>query len=168
MSLERVFDRVPDPASFTLPEYSLPRGDPVMPIAVTRAELSAVLDLYETFQAVDPTGLDANPLFAATREYVERTFGTPQYRPDEKLHDDVEAMLTTFSNDLGSRSMAVVDATPAHHRTLYLFLIACRSYHATPHVRFDPDPDAVETLYDLYRRVTDQDVYLKNPTSVLE
>ncbi|THE65692.1 hypothetical protein D8Y22_05835 [Salinadaptatus halalkaliphilus] len=168
MSLERVFDRLSDPGSHSFPDYGLPRGDPVMPIAVTREELSTVLALYETFQAVDPTGLEANPLLAATRDYMERTFGVPHYRPDEQLADDIETMLTTVSNELGSRSMGVVDATPAHHRTLYFFLVNCRGYHVAPHVRFDPDPAAVETLYDFYQRVTEQDVYLKNPASVLE
>lgn len=168
MSLERVFAQLPDPGSHALPAYSLPRGDPVLPIALTREELSTVLELYESFQAVDPTGLDANPFFAAMRSSVEQTFGAPRYRPDEQLHDDIEAMLTDFSNDLGSRALGVVDATPAHHRTLYLFLTSCRGYHVAPQIRFEPDVDAVETLYDIYDRVVQQDVYLKHPSSVLE
>lgn len=168
MSLERIFAQVPDPGSYALPEYSLPRGDPVLPIALTREELSTVLELYEVFQATDPTGLDANPFLAAMQSSMERTFGVPRYRPDEQLHDDVEAMLTDFSTDLGGRALGVVDATPAHHRTLYLFLTACRGYHIAPQIRFEPDVDAVETLYDLYDRVTRQDVYLKQPSSVLE
>lgn len=168
MSIERVFSQLPDPATHTLPDYSLPKGDPVFPIAVTREELSTVLALYETFAAVDPFGLESNPFYAATRSFVERTFGVPRYRPDEELQEDIERLLTEFSDDLGSEPLGVVDATPAHLRTLYLFLLTCRSYHAAPLIRFDPDPDAIETLYALYQRVTDQDVYLKRPQTVLE
>ncbi|MXV62956.1 hypothetical protein GS429_12930 [Natronorubrum sp. JWXQ-INN-674] len=168
MSLEQVFARLPDPRSHTFPDYSLPRGEPVLPIAITREELATVLDLYETFQTVDPTGLDSNPFLEAATTFMQQSFGIPQYRPDEQLQDDISALLNDFSDDLGSDSLGVVDATPAHHRTLYFFLVSCRGYHATPHVRFDPDEAAVETLYDLYQRVTEQDVYLKHPSSVLE
>ena len=168
MSLEQVFDRLPDPGSHAFPDYALPRGDPVLPIAITRAELTTLLDLYDTFQGVDPTGLDSNPFLEAATTYMEQTFGIPRYRPDEQLQDDIAALLNDFSDDLGGRSMGVVDATPAHHRTLYFFLLSCRGYHDAPHVRFDPDPAAVETLYDVYQRVTQQEVYLKRPSSVLE
>ena len=168
MSLETVFDRLPDPRSHTFPDYSLPRGEPVLPIAITRPELSAILELYETFQRVDPTGLDANPFLEAATTYMQQAFGLPQYRPDEQLHDDIAAMLNDFSDDLGSRPIGVADATPDHHRTLYFFLISCRGYHAAPHVRFDPDETAVETLYDVYQRVAEQDVYLRQPSSVFE
>lgn len=168
MSLEQVFAGLPDPRSHSFPDYSLPQGDPVMPVAVTREELETVLDLYETFRRVAPTGLDANPLLEATTTYMQQAFGVPQYRLDEQLHDDIGALLNDFSDDLGGRSMGVVDATPDHHRTLYFFLVSCRGYHAAPHIRFDPDEAAVATLYDWYQRVTEQDVYLKDPLSVLE
>ncbi len=168
MSLEQVFARLPDPGSHAFPDYSLPKGDPVMPVAVTRAELSSILDLYETFRAVDPTGLDSNPFLEAATAYMRRTFGLPRYRPDEQLHDDIAALLNDFSDDLGGRSLGVVDATPDHHRTLYFFLISCRGYHAAPHIRFEPDEAAVETLYDVYQRVVEQDVYLKGPSSVFD
>lgn len=168
MSLEQVFGQLPDPGSHTFPDYSLPKGDPVLPIAVTRDELTTVLALYESFQTVDPTGLDANPFLEAATTYMQQAFGIPQYRPDEQLVDDVAAMLNDFSDDLGGRSMGVVDATPTHHRTLYFFLVSCRGYHAAPHIRFQPDETAVETVYDIYQRVSEQDVYLKNPMSVLE
>lgn len=168
MSLEQVFSRLPDPRSHAFPDHSLPRGEPVFPIAVTRAELTTVLDLYETFRAVDPTGLDANPFLEAATTHMRQTFGVPRYRPDEQLADDIASLLNDFSDDLGGRSMGVVDATPAHHRTLYFFLVSCRGYHGAPHIRFEPDEAAVETLYDLYQRVTEQEVYLKRPSSVLE
>ncbi|WP_436346222.1 hypothetical protein [Natronorubrum sp. FCH18a] len=168
MSLEQVFTRLPDPSSHTFPDYSLPRGDPVLPIAVTHEELSTLLALYETFRSVDPTGLDSNPVLEAATTYMQQSFGIPQYRPDEQLADDIAALLNDFSDDLGGRSLGVVDATPDHHRTLYFFLISCRGYHAASHVRFDPDEAAVATLYDLYQRVVEQDVYLKHPASVLE
>lgn len=77
MSLEQVFSRLPDPRSHAFTDYSLPRGEPVFPIAVTRAELTTILDLYETFRAVDPTGLDANPFLEAATTHMERTFGVP-------------------------------------------------------------------------------------------
>ncbi|WP_049924160.1 hypothetical protein [Halopiger djelfimassiliensis] len=168
MSLERVFTDLPDPGAHTFPEYSLPRGDPVVPIAVTREELSTVLGLYETFRTVDPTGLDSNPVLEAATTYMERTFGVPRYRPDEQLQDDIASLLNDFSDDLGGRTLGVVDATPTHHRTLYFFLLSCRGYYNAPHIRFDPDEGAVETLYEIYERVTEQDVYLKNPASVFE
>ena len=99
---------------------------------------------------------------------MRQAFGLPDYRPDEQLHDDVASMLNDFSDDLAGRSMGVVDATPAHPRTLYFFLVSCRAYHGAPHVRFEPDEAAVETLYEIYQRVTEQDVYLQRPSSVLE
>ena len=168
MSLEQVFARLPDPQSHAFPDYSLPRGEPVLPIAVTRDELTTVLELFESFRAVDPTGLDSNPFLEAATTSMRQSFGLPRYRPDEELVDDVAALLSGFSDDLGGRSMGVVDATPAHQRTLYFFLVSCRGYHAAPHVQFEPDETAVETLYDLYQRVVEQDVYLKRPSSVLE
>ena len=168
MSLETVFGKVPDPSSYTFPDYSLPQGDPVRPVAVTDDELNTLLDLYEQFARVDPSGLDANPFVRATSEFLEQTFGTPLKRPDERLHDDIATMLNDFSDDLGGASMGVVDATLAHHRTLYFFLTSCKAYHVAPHVRFDPPERAVETLYSLYERVTDQEFYLKRPRSVLE
>ena len=168
MSLEEVFGRLPDPGSHSFPDYSLPRGEPVLPIAVTQAELRSVLGLYEQFRTVDPTGLESNPFLEAATTYMQQAFGIPQYRPDEQLADDIAALLSDFSDDLGGRSMGVVDATPTHHRTLYFFLVSCRGYHGAPHIQFTPDEAAVETLYDLYRRVTEQDVYLKQPSSVLE
>ncbi|WP_276270761.1 hypothetical protein [Haloarcula litorea] len=168
MSLEQAFDRVPDPGSYSFPDYSLPQGDPVRPVAVTAAELDALLSLYERFAAVDPSGVEANPFLRATSEFLQQTFGTTLQRPDERLHDDVAAMLNDFSDDLGGADIGVVDATPAHHRTLYFFLTACKAYHLAPHVRFAPDPAAVETLSDLFERVADQEFYLKRPQSVLE
>lgn len=168
MSLEQVFARLPDPRSHSFPDYSFPRGEPVLPIAVTREELARILELYETFQAVDPTGWGSNSFLETATTYMEQTFGLPRYRPDEQLQDDIAAMLNDFSDDLGGRSLGVVDATPGHHRTLYFFLVSCRGYHAAPHVRFDPDEEAVATLYDIYRRVTDQDPYLKHPSSVFD
>ncbi|MFC6861949.1 hypothetical protein ACFQGE_00575 [Halomicroarcula sp. GCM10025817] len=168
MSLETVFGKVPDPASYTFPDYSLPQGDPVRPVAVTADELTTLLDLYEQFARVDPSGMGSNPFVQATSDFLEQTFGTPLKRPDEQLHDDIATMLNDFSDDLGGASMGVVDATPAHHRTLYFFLTSCKAYHLAPHVRFDPPPTAVETLYDVYERVTDQEFYLKRPKSVLE
>ncbi|MDQ2050345.1 hypothetical protein RBH26_07585 [Natronolimnohabitans sp. A-GB9] len=168
MSLEQLFAQLPDPQTHTFPDYSLPKGDPVVPIAVTREELTTVLELYETFQAVDPTGLDANPFLEAATTYMQQSFGIPRYRPDEQLQDDIAALLNDFSDDLGGERMGVVDATPDHHRTLYFFLVSCRGYHSAPHIRFAPDEAAVETLYELYQRVTDQDVYLKHPSSILD
>lgn len=168
MSLEQVFARLPDPRSHAFPDYSLPRGEPVLPIAVTREELTTLLELYETFRRVDPTGLDANPFLEAATTYMQQSFGIPRYRPDEQLVDDIASLFDDFSDDLAGRPLGVVDATPDHHRTLYFFLISCRGYHVAPHVRFDPDEAAVETLYEIYQRVVEQDVYLKNPASVLE
>ncbi|WP_137291209.1 hypothetical protein [Natronorubrum halophilum] len=168
MSLEQVFARLPDPRSHSFPDHSLPRGDPVFPIAVAREELTTVLELYETFEAVDPTGLDANPFLEATTRYMQRAFGVSEYRPDEQLHDDIAALLNDFSDDLGGRALGVVDATPHHYRTLYFFLVSCRGYHTAPHIRFDPDEAAVETLYEIYQRVTEQDAYLKHPATVLD
>ncbi|WP_440772437.1 hypothetical protein [Natronorubrum sp. DTA28] len=168
MSLEQVFARLPNPSSHTFPDYSLPRGEPVLPIAVTHEELSTLLALYERFRAVDPTGIDSNPMLEAATTFMQQSFGIPQYRPGEQLADDIAALLNDFSDDLGGRSLGVVDATPHHHRTLYFFLVSCRGYHAAPHIQFEPDEAAVETLYDVYQRVVEQDVYLKHPASVLE
>jgi hypothetical protein len=168
MSIEQVFARLPDPRSHTFPAYSLPRGEPVFPVAVTREELTRVLELYETFRAVDPTGWGSNSVLEAATTSMQQTFGLPQYRPDEQLADDIAAMLTDFSDDLGGRPLGVVDATPDHYRTLYFFLLSCRGYHAAPHIQFDPDEAAVATLYDVYQRVTDQDPYLKHPSSVFD
>lgn len=163
-----MFARLPDPRSHAFPDYSLPRGEPVLPIAVTREELTTLLELYETFRRVDPTGLDANPFLEAATTYMQQSFGIPRYRPDEQLVDDIASLFDDFSDDLAGRPLGVVDATPDHHRTLYFFLISCRGYHVAPHVRFDPDEAAVETLYEIYQRVVEQDVYLKYPASVLE
>lgn len=168
MSLEQLFSQLPDPRTHTFPDYSIPQGDPVMPIAITDDELAALLELYETFAAVDPTGIDSNPFLQATSTFLQRTFGTTLRRPEERLHDDIAALLNDFSDDLGGRRVGVVDATPEHHKTLYFFLTSCGGYHLAPHVSFDPDEGAVETLYDVYERVTEQDVYLKRPSSVLE
>jgi hypothetical protein len=168
MTLTDVFSQLPDPGSFSFPDYSIPKGEPVMPIAITAAELNTLLDLYETFAAVDPTGMESNPFFEATSQFLNQTFGTTLQRPDEQLNDDVAALLNDFSDDLGGDSMGVVDATPKHHQTLYFFLTSCKAYHTAPHIRFDPDPDAIETLYAVYKRVTEQEYYLKRPQTVLE
>lgn len=56
MSLDHLFSQVPDPQSPTFPDYSLPKGDPVLPIALTTEELSSLFELYKMFAAVDPTG----------------------------------------------------------------------------------------------------------------
>ena len=168
MSLDSVFGQVPDPSSYSFPDYALPQGDPVRPVAVTAGELTALLDLYKTFAAVDPTGVESNPFMRATSEFLEQTFGTTLERPDERLHDDIAAMLNDFSADLGGGSVGVVDTTPAHMRTLYFFLTSAKAYHLAPHIRFSPDESAVETLYEVYQRVMDQEFYLKRPRSVLE
>lgn len=168
MALEELFADLPDPGAYTLPDYSIPQGEPVMPIALTREELSALLELYEALAAVDPTGIESNPFLNATSEFLQRTLAMPLERPDERLHDDIAALLTDFSDDLAGRELGVVDATPAHHRTLYLFLTTSRGYYTAPHLRFDPDEDAVETLYRVYERVVEQDPYLKRPETVLE
>jgi len=168
MSLDSVFGQVPDPSSYSFPDYALPQGDPVRPVAVTGEELTALLDLYETFAAVDPTGVDSNPFLRATSEFLKQTFGTTLERPDERLHDDIATMLNDFSEDLGGDSLGVVDATPAHFRTLYFFLTSAKSYHVAPHIQFTPDEGSVETLFELFQRVVDQDFYLKRPQSVLE
>ncbi|WP_254279859.1 hypothetical protein [Haloarcula marina] len=168
MSLDTVFGQVPDPQSYSFPEYALSQGDPVRPVALTADELTTLLDLYETFVRVDPSGVDSNPFFRATSDFLKQTFGTPLQRPDDQLHDDIAAMLNDFSDDLGGAELGVVDATPAHHRTLYFFLTSCKAYHLAPHLRFDPDESAVQTLYDVYERVTEQEFYLKRPKSVLE
>lgn len=168
MSLDRVFAQLPDPQTHSFPDYSLPKGDPVLPIALTADELSSLLELYESFAAVDPTGLDTNPFLEATTTFFQRTFGMPSTRPDEKLNDDIAALLNDFSDDLGGRSLGVIDATPKHHRTLYFFLTSCKGYHFAPHIRFDPDEEAIETLYQVYDRVTEQEAYLKRPETVLE
>jgi hypothetical protein len=168
MALDSVFSQLPHPQSYSFPDYSLPKGDPVLPVALTGAELTAMLGLYDSFAAVDPTGIDSNPFLSATSRFLEQTFGTTLQRPDERLHDDIAALLNDFSDDLGGREIGVVDATPKHHRTLYFFLVTCKGYHAAPHIRFAPDEAAVETLYDVYRRVVEQEVYLKRPQTVLE
>ena len=168
MSLDSVFGQVPDPSAYSFPDYALPQGDPVRPVAVTDEELTALLDLYETVAAVDPTGVDSNPFMRATSEFLKQTFGTTLERPDERLHDDIATMLNDFSDDLGGASLGVVDVTPAHFRTLYFFLTTAKSYHVAPHIQFAPDEGAVETLYALFERVVDQEFYLKQPRSALE
>lgn len=168
MSLDQVFSDLPDPGSYSFPDYSLPRGDPVMPIALTRGELSTLLDLYGTFRAVDPTGIDSNPFLEATSRFLQQTFGTTLHRPDEQLHDDIAALLNDFSDGLGGDEIGVVDATPKHHRTLYFFLITSKGYHSAPHIRFEPDEEAIETLYRVYERVAEREVYLKRPRTVFE
>jgi hypothetical protein len=168
MSLDSVFERIPDPQSYSFPDYSLPQGDPVRPVAVTEAELASLLELYERFVAVDPTGVDSNPFMRATSDFLQQTFGTTLERPDERLHDDIATLLSDFSNDLGGDSIGVADATPAHLRTLYFFLTSVKAYHVAPHIQFTPDEAAVETLYAVYERVVEQEFYLKRPRSVLE
>lgn len=168
MGITDVFENVPDPESFSFPSYAIPQGEPVMPIAITKDELNTLLDLYEIFATVDPTGLDSNPFLATTTEFLQQTFGTPSYRPDEQLQDDIATMLNDFSDDLGGEALGVVDATPRHHQTLYFFLVSSKGYHMSPYIRFDPAPEAIETLYDIYQRVTEQDYYLKRPSTVLE
>ena len=168
MALEDVFADLPNPGTHSFPDYSLPKGEPVLPIALTREELTTLLELYETFADVDPTGLDSNPFLKATTEFMQRTFATPIQRPDERLADDVASLLTDFSDDLGGREIGVVDATPKHHRTLYFFLTSCRSYHMAPYLQFSPDEAAVETLYRVYERVVEQDVYLKRPETIFD
>ena len=168
MSLDSVFGQVPDPSSYSFPDYGLSQGDPVRPVAVTEAELTALVDLYETFATVDPTGVDSNPFMRATSEFLQQTFGTTLERPDERLHDDIAAMLNDFSDDLGGEALGVVDVTPAHFRTLYFFLTSAKAYHVAPHIQFAPEAGAVETLYGVYERVMDQEFYLKRPRSVLE
>jgi len=168
MALDDVFGQVPDPSSYSFPDYGLNQGEPVRPVALTDAELTALLDLYETFAAVDPTGVDSNPFMRATSEFLQQTFGTTLERPDERLHDDIATMLNDFSDDLGGDALGVVDATPAHLRTLYFFLTSAKAYHVAPHIQFGPDAAAVETLYDVYERVMDQEFYLKRPRTVLE
>ena len=168
MSLDSIFGQVPDPSTFSFPDYGLPQGEPVRPVAVTEAELASLLGLYETFAAVDPTGIDSNPFMRATSDFLAQTFGTTLERPDERLHDDIAAMLNDFSEDLGGESLGVVDVTPAHFRTLYFFLTSAKAYHVAPHIQFSPDEAAVETLFAVYQRVVDQEFYLKRPRSVLE
>jgi len=168
MTLDNIFEQVPDPNSYSFPDYALPQGDPVRPVAVTDAELTALLDLYETFAVVDPTGVNSNPFMQATSDFLEQTFGTTLERPDERLHDDIATMLNDFSEDLGGESLGVVDVTPAHLRTLYFFLTSAKAYHVAPHIQFSPAAAAVETLYEMYQRVMDQEFYLKRPRSVLE
>jgi len=168
MGLDSAFATLPDPRSYSFPDATIPQGEPVMPVALTSDELDGLLDLYETFAAVDPTGIDSNPVLQATSQFLRETFGTSLERPDERLHDDIAGMLNDFSDDLGGDAIGVVDATPAHHRTLYFFLGGCRAYHAAPHVQFDPPVAAVETLAAVFERVSDQEYYLKRPESVLE
>jgi hypothetical protein len=168
MSLDTVFGKVPDPSSYTFPDYGLPQGDPVRPVAVTADELATLLDLYERFAAVDPTGVGSNPFVRATSDFLEQTFGTTLERPDERLHDDIGDLLSDFSEDLGGESIGVVDATPAHFQTLYFFLSSCKAYYVAPHIQFAPDEAAVQTLYELFQRVMNQEFYLKRPRSVLE
>jgi len=168
MDLTDVFENVPDPGSYSFPDYALPQGEPVMPVALTDDELDALVDLYETFVTVDPTGMDSNPFLSNATEFLQETFGAPTHRPDEQLDDDIATMLNDFADDLGTEEMGVVDASPKHHQTLYFFLVSAKGYHMAPHIQFDPDPGAVETLYEVYRRVTEQDYYLKRPSTVLE
>ena len=168
MALDQLFGQVPDPQTHSFPNYALSQGDPVVPVAVTAEELATLLDLYESFAAVDPAGIDTNPFLRATSDFLEQTFGTTLERPDERLHDDIATMLNDFSDDLGGRSIGVVDATPAHLRTLYFFLTSSKAYHVAPHIQFVPDETAVATLYDVYERATEQEFYLKRPRSVLE
>ncbi len=77
-------------------------------------------------------------------------------------------MLNGFSNDLAGEKLGVVDATPNHHKTLYFFLLTYRGYYSAPHVRLDPDADAVETLYRIHDRVAKQEPYLKRPQTIFE
>lgn len=168
MGIDDILSSVPDPRSHQFPEYSLPRGEPVMPIAVTREELQTLLELYETVAAVDPTGIDSNPFLQATTQFLEQTFGTPVYRPDEQLVDDIAAMLNDFSDDLAGEPLGVVDTTPKHHKTLYFFLTTCRAYRSAPHLQFEPDEGSIDTLYRIYERVIGQEMYLKRPQTVLE
>ena len=168
MDLTDIFESVPDPGSYSFPEYAIPQGDPVMPIALRDTELDHLLELYETFAVVDPTGIDSNPFLATTTEFIQQTFGAPAYRPDEQLADDIADMLNDFADDLDGAAFGVVDATPKHHQTLYFFLVSTKGYHMAPHIQFDPDPEAVEVLYRIYQRVTEQDYYLKRPSTVLE
>ena len=168
MALDSVFGRIPDPQSYSFPDYTLPQGDPVRPVAVTADELTTLLGLYERFAAVDPTGIDSNPFLQATSEFLQQMVGTPLTRPDEQLHDDIASMLSEFADALGGDELGVVDATLSHHRTLYFFLTSCKAYHLAPHIQFAPDERAVETLYAVYERVTEQEFYLKRPRSVLE
>jgi len=168
MALSDVFANVPDPQSHTFPDYSLPTGDPVRPIALTSEELATLLDLYEAFASVDPTGIDTNPFLKATSRFLQQTFGTTLHRPDEQLHDDIAALLNDLSDDLGGESIGVADVTTRHHRTLYFFLVSCKGYHTAPHIRFRPDETAIETLYRVYERVTKQEYYLKRPATVLD
>lgn len=168
MDLDSVFAGLPDPSTHSFPEYTLPQGEPVRPVALTTDELDRLLDLYDAFAAVDPTGVDRNPFLQATSRFVERTLGTSLARPDEQLHDDIADTLDDFAAALDGASVGVVDVTARHHRTLYFFLAGCKGYHLAPHIAFDPDPRAVATLDDLYDRVLDQEFYLKRPRSVLE
>lgn len=168
MALEDVFEDLPDPGAYSFPDYSIPQGNPVMPVALTDEELHTLLDLYETFAAVDPTGMGENPFLETTTEFLQQTFGVPSYRPDEQLNDDIAGMLSDFAEDLGSADVGVVDASPKHHQTLYFFLVSAKGYHVAPYIQFDPDPAAVETLYRVYQRVTEQDYYLKRPSTILE
>lgn len=167
MDLSEIFEGVPDPRSYAIPDYSLPKGEAVMPVALTATELEQLLALYDRLGATDPTGIESNPFLQATVESFQQTFGVTAARPDDRLLDDIGEMLTDFANDLDGRELGVVDATPVHHRTLYLFLTTAKGYHAAPHIDFSPDPDAVETLYEVFERVVDQDVYLKQPRDVL-
>jgi len=168
MDLQDVFGSLPDPQSYSLPDYSLPKGEPVLPIALTAEELETLLALYDQFASVDPTGIESNPFLQATVESFQQVFGSAAARPDQQLLDDVGDMLNDFASDLGGSELGVVDATPGHHRTLYLFLTTCKGYHLAPHITFSPPPAAVETLYEVFQRVVDQEVYLKRPQSVLE
>jgi hypothetical protein len=168
MDLDDVFQGLPSPGGHSFPDYSLPKGDPVIPIAVADDELETLLDLYERFAAVDPTGVESNPFLKASTEFLQQAFGAPAYRPDDQLADDIAAMLNDFSDDLGGAAIGVVDATPKHHQTLYFCLTSCKGYHLAPHVQFAPTAGSVETLYEIYQRVVEQDVYLKRPRTVLE
>ncbi|QSG05914.1 hypothetical protein [Halapricum desulfuricans] len=168
MDREDVFEALPAPATHSFPDYSLPKGDPVLPIAITADELETLFDLYDRFAAVDPTGIDDNPFLKASTEFLQQAFGAPAYRPDDQLKEDIAAMLNDFSDGLGGADIGVVDATPKHHQTLYFFLTTCKGYHLAPHLRFSPPGDGIETLYTVYQRVVGQDVYLKRPQTVFE
>ncbi len=143
MSLDTVFGQVPTRRR-TPSRLRAPAGRPRQTRRADRRRTDGAADLYDAFSAVDPTGMDSNPFLRATSEFLQQALGAPLTRPDEQLNDDIAALLND-SGDLGEQSMGVVDATPAHHRTLYFFRPAARRPHG-PASQFDPDPAAVETL----------------------
>jgi len=140
MSLDNVFGQVPDPQSYSFPDYSLPQGDPVKPIALTDDELTALLDLYDAFSAVDPTGMDSNPFLRATSEFLQQTLGAPLTRPDEQLNDDIAGLLNDFSDDLGGQSMAGRrrDAGPPPDAVLFPDKLQSVPHSSAPAVRPRP------------------------------